>query len=158
YDPAQLDVRDIIEMMDAAVGGAENPRQLNERDLHLPLCASSMSIAAVAQFAVPALLPYAAALFAYTSIPTFRRAFGVLFRERRLGSDVLDAAVVIGCIGTMSIFPGTVLGWCVGVGRVLTERTQVNARKLLLDSFGKQPQHARLCTDGGEARVRIDRL
>ena len=30
----------------------------------------------------------------------------MLFEEKRLGVDVLDAIVVVGCLGTMSIFPG----------------------------------------------------
>ena len=38
--------------------------------------------------------------------PDFKEAYHVLFKERRLGVDVLDSIVVIGCLGTMAIFPG----------------------------------------------------
>ena len=41
-----------------------------------------------------------------------RKRGAVLFEEKRLGVDVLDAIVVVGCLGTMSIFPGAVLCWC----------------------------------------------
>ena len=69
------------------------------------LCTASVPMAAIAQFAAPAFLPAAAILFAYTSIPTMKAAREVLVEEKRLGVDVLDAIVVVGCLGTMSIFP-----------------------------------------------------
>ena len=104
------------------------------------------------------LLPVAAGLFAYTSIPTFKNAREVLFEEKRLGVDVLDAIVVLGCLGTLSIFPGAVLCWCLGFGRVLVKKTQDNSKKLLLNAFGKQPRFVWLYRDGVEVQVALDRL
>ena len=104
------------------------------------------------------LLPAAAVLFAYTSIPTFKGARAVLFEEKRLGVDVLDAIVVIGCMGTMAIFPGAVLCWCLGFGRVLVKKTQDNSKKLLLNAFGKQPRYVWLYRDGTEIQIAMDRL
>ena len=127
-------------------------------DLHLPLCTASMPLAAVAQFGATAFLPAAASLFAYTSIPTFKGAREVLFEEKRLGVDVLDAVVVIGCLGTMSIFPGAVLCWCLSFGRVLVKKTQDDSKKLLLNAFGKQPRYVWLYRDGSEVQIPLDRL
>src|SRR5208337_4537616 len=109
-------------------------------------------------FAFPPLLPAAAAVFAYTSIPTFKEARNVLFKEKRLGVDVLDAIVVVGCLGTMSIFPGAVLCWCLSFGRVLVKRTQDNSKKLLLNAFGKQPRYVWLYSNGVEVQVSLDKL
>ena len=106
----------------------------------------------------PACCPLAAGLFAYTSIPTFKNAREVLFDEKRLGVDVLDAIVVVGCLATMSIFPGAVLCWCLGFGRVLVKKTQDNSKKLLLNAFGKQPRFVWLYRDGVEVQVSLDRL
>src|SRR5262249_46541189 len=150
YDPRQLSRLQVIEILDSALSAAEHPSKLDRLDLHLPICTASIPFAAVAQFAIPALLPAAAVLFAYTSIPTFREARRVLFQEKRLGVDVLDAIVVIGCLGTMSIFPGVVLCWCLSFGRVLVKRTQDNSKKLLLNAFGKQPRYVWLLRDGTE--------
>jgi hypothetical protein len=69
----------IIEILESALVNAEHPAQQDKLDLHLPLCTASVPMAAVAQFAAPALLPAAAVLFAYTSIPTFKGAREVLF-------------------------------------------------------------------------------
>jgi Cu2+-exporting ATPase len=158
YDPRQLSKLQVIEILDSALAGTEHPTRLDKLDLHLPLCTASIPFAATAQFAVPALLPFAAALFAYTSIHTFREARKVLFEEKRLGVDVLDAIVVVGCLGTMSIFPGTVLCWCLSFGRVLVKKTQDNSKKLLLNAFGKQPRYVWLYRDGAEVQIALDKL
>ncbi|QEH33166.1 Copper-exporting P-type ATPase A [Aquisphaera giovannonii] len=158
YDPVELTRDQIIEIIDGALHSTERPEQKDKADLHLPLCTLSLPIAAFAQFAAPAMLPAAALLFAYTSIPTFKEARQVLFEEKRLGVDVLDSIVVIGCLGTMSIFPGAVLCWCLSFGRVLVKRTQDNSKKLLLNAFGKQPRFVWLYRDGVEVQVSMDRL
>ena len=158
YDPRELTRAQVLEILDSALENAEHPTVLDRLDLHLPICTASLPLAAIAQFAFPPLLPVAAVVFAYTSIPTFREAREVLFKERRLGVDVLDAIVVVGCLGTMSIFPGAVLCWCLGFGRVLVKRTQDNSKKLLLNAFGKQPRYVWLFREGVEVQVAMDRL
>ena len=158
YDRKQLSRDQIIEILESALAHAENPAQKDKLDLHLPLCTASVPMAAIAQFAAPGLLPAAAVLFAYTSIPTFKAAREVLVEERRLGVDVLDAIVVVGCLGTMSIFPGTVLCWCLGFGRVLVKKTQDDSKKLLLNAFGKQPRYVWLYRDGAEVQISLDQL
>ncbi|WP_165073997.1 heavy metal translocating P-type ATPase [Paludisphaera rhizosphaerae] len=158
YDPAQLTRDQVIEIVSTALDNAEHPEKLDKLDLHLPLCTASVPFAAVAQFAFPPLLPVAAGLFAYTSIPTFKEAKSVLFEEKRLGVDVLDAIVVVGCLGTMSIFPGAVLCWCLSFGRVLVKRTQDDSKKMLLNAFGKQPRYAWMIRDGVEVQVSVDKL
>src|SRR5207247_585604 len=72
YDPRQLTRSQVIEILDAALAAAEHPRALDKLDLHLPVCTASLPLAAAAQFAAPGLLPVAAGVFAYTSIPTFK--------------------------------------------------------------------------------------
>ena len=158
FDRRQLSPEQIIEILESALTSAEHPSTKDAMDLHLPICTASMPLAAVAQFGAPAFLPAAALLFAYTSIPTFKNAREVLFEEKRLGVDVLDAVVVIGCLGTMSIFPGAVLCWCLSFGRVLVKKTQDDSKKLLLNAFGKQPRYVWLYRDGSEVQIPLDRL
>ncbi len=158
YDPRQLTKHQVVEIIDSALANAEHPTKLDPLDLHLPICTASLPLAAVAQFAMPALLPVAAVVFAYTSIPTFKAAREVLFEEKRLGVDVLDAIVVVGCLGTMAIFPGAVLCWCLSFGRVLVKKTQDDSKKLLLNAFGKQPRYVWLYRDGAEVQVSLDKL
>ena len=158
YDQQQLSREQIIEILETALVNAEHPSGMDKLDLHLPLCTASIPVAAVAQFAAPVLLPAAAFLFACTSIRTFKIAKAFLIEEKRLGVDVLDAIVIIGCMGTMAIFPGAVLCWCLGFGRVLVKKTQDNMKKLLLNAFGKKPRYVWLYCDGTEIQIATDRL
>lgn len=158
YDPRLLSRAQVLEILDSVLAGTDHPSALDKLDLHLPICTASLPLAAAAQFAAPALLPAAALVFAYTSIPTFREARQTLFVEKRLGVDVLDAIVVVGCLATMSIFPGAVLCWCLSFGRLLVKRTEDNSKKLLLNAFGKQPRFVWLYRDGAEVQVSLDKL
>src|SRR5271167_2226868 len=158
YDPRQLGPVQIIEILDGALANAEHPDRLDRLDLDLAICTASLPLAAVAQFAMPALLPLSAVLFAYTAIPSFRGAYDVLFKERRLGVDVLDSIVVMGCLATLQVFPGAILAWCLSVGRYLVRRTEDNSKKLLLGAFGKQPRYVWLVKDGIEIEMPLDRL
>ena len=158
YDPRQLGPAQIIEILDGALANAEHPDELDKPELELALCTASIPLAAIAQFAMPALLPISALLFTYTSFPSFRRAYHVLTEERRLGVDVLDSIVVLGCLASLQVFPGAILAWCLAFGRFLVRRTEDSSKKLLLGAFGKQPRYVWLVKDGIEIRVSLDRL
>jgi len=158
YDPRQLSQVQIIEILDGTLVNAEQPDRLDPLDLDLAICTASLPLAAIAQFAFPPLLPVSAGLFAYTAIPSFRRAYEVLFKERRLGVDFLDSVVIMGCLATLHVFPGAILAWCLSVGRYLVRRTEDNSKKLLLGAFGKQPRYVWLLKDEIEVEVPLERL
>jgi Cu2+-exporting ATPase len=159
YDPRRLTRHQVIEILDGALANAEHQAELDKLDLDLAICTGSLVLAGAAQFAAPALLPAAAALFAYTTIPSFTGAYEVLFKEKRLGVDVLDSIVVLGCLGTLQVFPGAVLALCLSFGRMLVKKTEDNSKKMLLSAFGKQPRFVWLVTDGGvEVEVSLDKV
>jgi Cu2+-exporting ATPase len=158
YDPRRLTRNQIVEILDEALANAEHQEELDQLDLDLTICTGSLALAAATQFAAPALMPAAAALFAYTTIPSFRGAYEVLFKEKRLGVDVLDSIVVLGCLGTLQVFPGAVLAWCLSFGRMLVKKTEDNSKKMLLSAFGKQPRFVWLYKDGVEVEVSLDKI
>jgi Cu2+-exporting ATPase len=158
YDPRRLGWTQLIEILDSALAQAEHQEELDKLDLDLTICSVSLPIAAAAQFAVPALLPVAAGLFAYTAIPCFKGAYDLLVRERRIGCDLLDSVVVLGCLATLQVFPGAVLAWCLSFGRLLVRKTEDNSRKMLLNAFGKQPRFVWLVKDGVEIEVSLDKV
>ena len=148
----------MIEILDSALENAEHPTVLDKLDLHLPICSASLPLAAIAQFAFPPLLPVAAAVFAYTSIPTFREAKAVLFEERGSGSTC-----------------STPSWWSAAWGRCRSSRARCSAgasasagcwssgrrttrRKLLLNAFGKQPRYVWCTAKGVEVQISMDRL
>jgi Cu2+-exporting ATPase len=158
YSPKKLRREQIIEILESAIGHIAVPPNKDKPDLSFPLCAVSMPLAATAQFAVPALLPVAAALFVYTAIPSFKGAYQVLFKERRLGVDVLDSIVVAGCLGTGAVFAGSVLCFCLGTGRLLFQKTQDDSKKMLMSAFGKAPRFVWLYRDGIEIETPLEKL
>jgi len=158
FDPRRLSGANIIEIVDTALANAENQEVLDKLDLDLVICTASLPVAAAAQFAFPPLMPVAAALFAYTSIPSVKGAYDVVFKERRLGVDVLDSLVVFGCLGTLQILPGAVMCWCLSLGRLLVKKTEDNSKKMLLNAFGKQPRYVWLVKDGVEIEVLLEKV
>ena len=123
-----------------------------------PSAPPSLGLAAASQFVAPVLLPVAAGLFLYSVIPSFRSARQVLFKEKRLGVDVLDSIVVVACLATTQIFAGTVLAWCLSFGRKLVKKTEDDSKKMLLNVFGKQPRFVWLYKDGQEIETALEKL
>jgi heavy metal translocating P-type ATPase len=158
YDPRQLNLSQLIEILDSALTAIEHPLQLDKVDRSLTICSASLPLAAVAQFAVPALIPVSALVFAYTAVPSFRNAWRVVTKERRLGVDVLDSIVVLACLATGHVMAGAILAWCLCFGRVLVRRTEDNSKKLLLGAFGKQPRFVWLLKNGVEIQIALDKL
>jgi heavy metal translocating P-type ATPase len=158
YDPQELTKTQVIEILDGALAGAEQSVALDKLDTHLAVCTASVPLAATAQFVAAPLLPAAAALYAVTSIPTLKEARRVLVEEKRIGVDALDAVVMVGCLGTMSIFPGAVCCWCLSFGRFLVKKSRDSSKKLLLNALGKQPKYAWLCRGSSEVQVPAEKL
>ena len=158
YDPGVLSRSQVIEILDSALGSVERSDSLDRLDLHLPTCTASIPLAAAAQFLAPPLLPVAAALYAVTSIPTLREARRVYVEEQRIGVDALDAVVMVGCLGTLSIFPGAVCCWCLSFGRYLVKKSRDSSQKLLMGALGKQPRYVWLCRGDIEVQVPAEKL
>ncbi len=158
YDPRQLTRAQVVSILDGVLTGAPLSGKLDKLDLDLALCSVSLPLAAAAQFAFPPLMIPAAALFAYTSIPTCKAAWRLLAEERRIGCDVLDVIVVVGCLGTMQILPGAVLCWCLSLGRTLMKRTEDRSKRMLLNVFGKQPRFVWVVQGGVEVQVPLSDL
>ena len=153
YDPRQLSRYQVVEILDGVLIGTEIPSKLDKLDLSLAICSLSLPMAAVAQFAFPPLLPLSAAVFAYTSIPCFKGSYQLIVKEKRLGCDVLDALVVIGCLSTLQLLPGAILCWCLAFGRMLVQRTEDRSKKMLLNVFGKQPRFVWVVRDTVEMQI-----
>lgn len=158
YNPAKLRREQIIEIVDTAMAHISVPSKKDRADLSFPLCTVSVPLAAAAQFAFPVLLPVSAGLFIYTAVPSFKGAYEVVVKERRLGVDVLDSIVVAGCLATGAVFAGSILCLCLGFGRILFKKTQDDSKKMLMSVFGKAPRFVWLYRDGVEIETPLERL
>lgn len=156
FDHRHIGKRELIRTLDAVIAQAAEDKAQDRENRELVLCTAAVALSASAQFAYPALLLPAAALFVYTAIPTFISAWRVLTRERRLGVDVLDAIVIVMCLLSVELFAGALLAWCLSFGRRLLARAREDSRRRLVNVFGKQPRHAYLLVDGAEIHVPLD--
>jgi Cu2+-exporting ATPase len=156
YDPKQIQQHQIIELLDGAVARSKD-LPISPVDLDLPICTASVALAATSHF-VPILAPVSAAVFLYSVIPSFKQAYHVVAKEKRLGVDVLDAMVVLTCLATNRVLAGTVLGFTLGMARKLVQRTEDNSKKMLLNVFGKSPRFVWLEVDGTEVETPLEKL
>jgi heavy metal translocating P-type ATPase len=157
YNSRQIQKHQLIEILDEVLHKTEEAGQ-SPTDLDFALATTSLGLAAASQFLAPILLPISAGVFIYSVIPSFKSAHKVLFKEKRLGVDVLDSIVVITCLGTGQIFAGAVLAWCLSFGRQLLRKTEDDSKKMLLNVFGKQPRFVWLYRDGVEIEIPLEKL
>lgn len=158
YDADIVQKYQIIEIVDSALAHAEDPLYKDVPDLNFPLNTLCLPVAATAQWFVPSLIPVATVLFLLMSFPSVKGAYQVLRDERRLGVDVLDTLIVLGCLLIRAVFVGAFVNWCLSLGRLMVDRTRDNSKRMLLNVFGKQPRHVWLCRDGIEVETLLDNL
>jgi len=161
FNPKQILKHQLIDILEEVVQqAAEQAAQMAiaELDLDLPIATASFLLAATGRFLVPSLAQVSAVAFAYTTIPSFKNAYDLLFKEKRLGVDVLDAIVVLVCLATGQIFAGSVLAWSLSAARKLVKQTEDNSKKMLLNVFGKQPRFVWLEVDGKEIETPLEKL
>ena len=157
YNSAQLSAHQLIEILESVLQEA-NELAVSPVDLDLPICTASVALAVTSEFFLPVLAPLSAAVFLYSVIPSFKNAYNVVLKEKRLGVDLLDALVVATCLLTNRLLAGTVLGITLGVARKLVQRTEDNSKKMLLNVFGKQPRFVWVEDDGVEIEIPLERL
>jgi heavy metal translocating P-type ATPase len=158
YDTNAIDNVQLIEFLEKTLQTAEEHPHVEKNNHELLICTVALGLSAIAQFAFPVLLVPASSLFFYCAYPTFIGARNTLFKERRLGVDVLDAIVVVMCLASGEIFAGAVLTWCLSFGRNLLAKAQEDSRRRLINIFGKQARTAYLYQDGTEVSVSLDRI
>ncbi|HEY0293405.1 MAG TPA: heavy metal translocating P-type ATPase [Hansschlegelia sp.] len=157
YNPREIRQDQLVELLDSVLA-ASGDAPISPIDLDLPVATASVVLAAASRFLVPGLAPLSAVVFLYSVIPSFKSAYEVLFKEKRLGVDVLDAIVVAACLATNQVLAGTVLGFTLSVSRKLVEKTEDDSKKMLLNVFGKQPRFVWLEVDGVEVETPLERL
>ena len=157
YNHRQIQKHQLVEILDEVLHKSEQ-LGTTPTDLDFALATASLGLAAASQFLAPVFLPISAGVFIYSVVPSFKSAHKVLFKEKRLGVDVLDSIVVITCLGTGQIFAGAVLAWCLSFGRKLLKKTEDDSKKMLLSVFGKQPRFVWLYREGIEIEIPLERL
>jgi heavy metal translocating P-type ATPase len=158
FNPRAIHPEQIVRHLDKALSKAPARPPRQRADFDFPIASTSLAISAAATFFVPALIPAGALLMLYTAVPSFRRAHKVVFRERRLGVDLLDSIIFTACLFTGEIFAGAMTAWFLSVGRKLLRETRAESAKVLLQAVGKQPGLARVLRGGKEIELTLEQV
>ena len=126
---------------------------MDQYDPDFPICTATLAMSTVSKIAPPVLGPLSTLMFLYSSVPSFRGARELLFKEKRLGVDVLDAVILTSCLLSGEILAGAFMSWCLSLGRKLLKKTQDDSRKLLVNAFGKQPRFVWALRQGTEIEL-----
>ncbi len=157
YNPRQIHKRQVVELLDSALARTED-FSVSPVDYDLPVSIAAVALSAASQFFFPVLTPVSAAVFIYSVIPSFKGAYDLVFKEKRMGVDLLDAIVVIACLATNQIFAGAVLALTLSISRKLVERTERDSKRMLLNVFGKQPRFVWLDVDGAAVETPLEKV
>jgi heavy metal translocating P-type ATPase len=157
FDPNLVSTEQIIRRLDEALTKVPKRRKKSVvlSRVGLPVATVSLGLSVGATFFFPALLPIGTLLMLYTAIPSFRRAWDLLTKERRLGVDVLDAIIFSACLFTGQIFAGAMTAWFLSFGRKLLQQTRADSARILLQAFGKQPAYARVIRENTEVELSL---
>jgi Cu2+-exporting ATPase len=158
YCPRTIHPQQIVLGLDSAISKAPAKPPRTRRDFSLPVATTSLALSASATFFVPALVPVGTVLMLCTAVPSYRGAYRVLFKQRRMGVDVLDSTIFTACLFTGQIFAGAMTAWFLSFGRRLLNQTRADSAKVLLQVFGKQPSLARVLRDGAEIETPLDKI
>jgi heavy metal translocating P-type ATPase len=158
YCPRTIHPQQIVQGLDNAISKAPARPPRTRRDFSLPVASTSLVVSASATFFVPGLLPIGTLLMLCTAVPSYRGAYRVLVKQRRMGVDVLDSTIFTACLFTGQIFAGAMTAWFLSFGRRLLNQTRSDSAKVLLQVFGKQPSLARVLRDGAEIETPLDKI
>lgn len=130
----------------------------NEEKYRFALSTGTMGIATGAQLGVIWLTPVSLVLTGYLSTRILRSAVTVIFKEKRIGVDILDSVVICLCIVFNKIGPAAFMIWVLDLADILLERTSKKSEQYLSDIFGEQVRTVWLLVDEEEIEVALDQL
>jgi len=159
YDETKITPEQLLHMLEMTLNKARRKvRGKDNPQLEFAISTASLGLAAVGTYAVPALLPLNLVLVYFTAKPSFKGALHCIFKERRIGVDILDSVITLLCLLTGEVFAAALMVWCLSIGKTILDKTSDQSRKLLTEAFGKQPNFAWLLKDGQEIQVPVDSL
>jgi len=114
---------------------------------------TSLALAIAGDYLFPPLIPFNTALLLYSAKPTFDKAKKNLFKRKKFGIEILDAAVTLSCLATGQIFAAALMVFLVNFGRNMLNKPSEDSKKLLSHLIYKVPRFAWLVK--GEKRIEI---
>jgi len=129
-----------------------DPKEINYRILS----SVSVGLAALRQFAYPALAPISLAIFIFTTIPYMRRVEDALVKERKVNVDVLFFAADAMTLALSQYFTAAFGVWMINEGKEAIEKAQDRSEKMLINIFAQQPRNVWILKNGTEVEIPLE--
>lgn len=148
YDRTRIALSEILLWLEEFIMVASENRVVREgQDFSLALKTVSLGIAAVAQFAFPALKPVSAAFMLSANLDTMTMALKQIY-EKKIEKEALDWVLVFLALHTESYFSGALMIWLQEVWPKLFAKTGHNYHKKLLIAPRQVPLTAEVLSNG----------
>ena len=159
YDPSALPGEVMLRLAEEALCGPDVwSRTIPESPpMSLKAAGATLGIAAIGQYAIPALLPLSALLLVATNLRTFRTAWLQILRNR-YGLPFLYTVIVVTTLMSGQFVASALMTWFFRFWHRRSQRELTTERHRLLDSCLPLPSTARLQVRGAEILIRAEQL
>ena len=160
YDPAVVNTPRLLQLVEDCLDrpngwGDSLPQPALTR---FRVANTSLGIAGLAEFAVPALMPVSALLLVGTNLRAFRHAW-LQVRKRKFGLPVLYTVIVVATLASGQFLASALMSWLFKFWHGRLGHELATGRRLMLEECLPRPSLARLITaDAGEVLVGVERL
>jgi Cu2+-exporting ATPase len=155
YDPAVLDVRRLVHILDALLEGGHPSSLAYEGDpppVRFGLANTSLGLAALGEFVVPALLPASAVLLVGSNVGTLRAAWQDA-RNGQVGLPALYSTILAGTLASGGFVAATLMSWMFAFWTHKHRERLLATRQELLPGIAQHARFGRL--SAGDSRVDI---
>jgi cation transport ATPase len=160
YDASTLATGPIVRLVEEALdrlGGWGHALEASTKTRYA-LPNANLAIAALADFAVPALMPLSATLLVGLNLRTFRAAW-LQVQRRKAGLPVLYTIIVVSTLASGQFLASALMTWFFKFWQGRLRSELASERRRLLDACLPLPRLCRLVTAGGdEVLAPVDRL
>ena len=159
HDPIAIGPRQILQILDHLIEGPGlsmahegEPRAVRFGPAH-----ASVGLAALGEFAFPALLPASALLLVASNARTIRAAWDEI-RDRQPGLPVLTTTIITVTLASGQFLAASLMGWMIKFWHHRHREQHRATRRRLLPGMAQHRRFARLLIGNEEIEVTLDRL
>ena len=158
FEPAVLDTCRLVRILDRLLAGSAHALAHAGDPAPAPFAVANASVglAALGEFALPALLPASALLLVGSNVPTLRAAWSEL-RTRRPGLPVLYATIIAATLASGQFLAAALMAWMVKFWHRQHRGRLLATRRLLLPGIAQHHRLARRASPD-TAEVLLDEL
>lgn len=159
HDPVAIGSRQILQILDHLIEGPglSMAHEGEPPAVRFGLTNASVGLAALGEFAFPALLPASAVLLVASNARTIRAALDEI-RDRQPGLPVLTTTIITATLASGQFLAASLMGWMIKFWHHRHHEQHRATRRRLLPGMAQHRRFARLLIGDEEVEVTLERL